>query len=74
MFTVMNEPNRTSSEAAILWFLKHLAATENRGADEEEILQQTGISKRTFNRAWYKLKKEGIVVREVTYRYNESAD
>lgn len=58
---------RTSSEAAILWFLKAHYLEHGTGASKEEILLHATISEATFNRAWPRLRNAGLVVEIKSY-------
>lgn len=52
---------RTSSEAAILWFLRAHQLQHGRGATKEEIMLNVNVSVNTFDRAWLRLKRAGLV-------------
>ena len=60
----------TSSEAAILWFLRAYELQHNRGATKEEVMLHARISARTFARAWPNLERLGLVRTE--YKLTEA--
>jgi hypothetical protein len=55
----------TSSEAAILWFLKAHELEHGRGASKADVMLYARVSERTFARAWPKLERAGLVRTEL---------